>query len=146
MATLFFRRVRQWRQGGFGLFVPAKRTAQLVWFLFLNKSQDEGFLEKREMSRGAPDVLIRLGAIFRASFAAWLSCDQMARQFGFAISPPADILVKDGDHIEVGDISLEVIHTPGHSPGGICLYGHLMSHGGIKHFFIQLMHNDLGAC
>ena len=48
---------------------------------------------------------------------------QMARQFGFDISPPADILVKDGDHIEVGDVSLEVIHTPGHSPGGICLYG-----------------------
>lgn len=48
---------------------------------------------------------------------------QMARQWGFAISPPADITVQDGDRIVVGDVSLEVIHTPGHSPGGICLYG-----------------------
>jgi hydroxyacylglutathione hydrolase len=48
---------------------------------------------------------------------------QMSRQFGFAVSPPADILVEDGEQIVVGDISLEVIHTPGHSPGGICLYG-----------------------
>ena len=46
-----------------------------------------------------------------------------ARQFGFNPSPPADITVKDGDKIVVGDVSLEVIHTPGHSPGGLCLLG-----------------------
>jgi len=45
----------------------------------------------------------------------------MARQWGFEPSPPADETVKDGDTILVGDVSLEVIHTPGHSPGGICL-------------------------
>jgi glyoxylase-like metal-dependent hydrolase (beta-lactamase superfamily II) len=37
-------------------------------------------------------------------------------------SPPADILVKDGDVIQVGKIGLKVLHTPGHSPGGISLY------------------------
>ena len=46
-----------------------------------------------------------------------------ARQWGFTPSPPADIRVKDGDMIEAGHVSLEVIHTPGHSPGGICLFG-----------------------
>lgn len=29
--------------------------------------------------------------------------------------------LKDGDTIEFGDIKAEVIHTPGHTPGGICL-------------------------
>lgn len=48
---------------------------------------------------------------------------EMSRSFGFTPSPDADILVKDGDEIVVGDVSLKVIHTPGHSPGGICLYG-----------------------
>ena len=43
--------------------------------------------------------------------------------FGAEPSPPADITVKEGDHIVVGDVSLEVLHTPGHSPGGMCLYG-----------------------
>jgi len=38
-------------------------------------------------------------------------------------SPPADILVKDGDIIRIGKIDLKVLHTPGHSPGGIALYG-----------------------
>lgn len=34
----------------------------------------------------------------------------------------ADQLIKDGDRITFGQITLEVIHTPGHSPGGISLY------------------------
>jgi len=48
---------------------------------------------------------------------------QMARQLGLAPSPPPDITVKDGDHIAAGDVSLEVLHTPGHTPGGMCLLG-----------------------
>jgi hydroxyacylglutathione hydrolase len=37
-------------------------------------------------------------------------------------SPMADIKVRDGDSVDVGKVSLKVIHTPGHTPGGICLY------------------------
>jgi hydroxyacylglutathione hydrolase len=33
-----------------------------------------------------------------------------------------DIVLKDGDAIDLGDTSLTVIHTPGHTPGSICLY------------------------
>ncbi len=44
------------------------------------------------------------------------------KMFGAKQSPPADILVKDGAIISTGNIELKVIHTPGHSPGGICLY------------------------
>ena len=35
--------------------------------------------------------------------------------------PPAAGL-GDGDRIEVGDVALEVVHTPGHSPGACCFY------------------------
>lgn len=44
-------------------------------------------------------------------------------------SPEPTRLLNDGDTIEVGSLSLEVIHVPGHSPGGIGLYGggHLFS-------------------
>lgn len=34
-----------------------------------------------------------------------------------------DRLLKDGDKIVAGAISLEVIHTPGHTPGSVCLLG-----------------------
>lgn len=37
-------------------------------------------------------------------------------------SPPADRLLEDGDEIRVGNLSLRVLHTPGHTPGGISLY------------------------
>lgn len=36
-------------------------------------------------------------------------------------SPSADKILEDGDNLEVGTIILKVIHTPGHSPGSICL-------------------------
>ena len=39
-----------------------------------------------------------------------------------AISFEPDTLLKDGDKIEFGDGYLKVIHTPGHTKGGICLY------------------------
>ncbi len=34
----------------------------------------------------------------------------------------ADLLLKDGDLIEAGGLSFRVIHTPGHSPGGVCYW------------------------
>jgi hydroxyacylglutathione hydrolase len=40
-------------------------------------------------------------------------------------SPPRpDRILRDGDRIDVGDLHFEVLHTPGHSSGGICLSGH----------------------
>lgn len=38
--------------------------------------------------------------------------------------PEPDKWLKGGDTIEVGSLRFLVLHTPGHSAGGICLYGH----------------------
>ena len=37
-------------------------------------------------------------------------------------SPVADLVVQEGDHVTVGGWEFRVLHTPGHTPGGICLY------------------------
>ncbi|MDD9300846.1 MAG: MBL fold metallo-hydrolase [Desulfobacter sp.] len=54
-----------------------------------------------------------------------------AAMFGLSAenSPPADILLQEGDEICFGEITLKVIHTPGHSPGGVCIFtpGHLFA-------------------
>lgn len=51
--------------------------------------------------------------------------DDQARKFGVRLKG-RDVIIDaplaDGDKIQIGDDSLTVIHTPGHSPGGICLY------------------------
>ena len=41
---------------------------------------------------------------------------------GLTPSPPVDRQVMDGDEIMIGDVTFKVIHTPGHTPGGMCLY------------------------
>lgn len=37
-------------------------------------------------------------------------------------SPKPDQLLDDGDTVRVGNITFKVLHTPGHTPGGISLY------------------------
>ena len=48
-----------------------------------------------------------------------------ARSWGHEITQPPepDRLVKEGDVLSLGELSFEVLSTPGHSPGGICLFG-----------------------
>ena len=42
--------------------------------------------------------------------------------FGFLLkTKPASRILEDGDILNIGKHSLEVIHTPGHTPGSICL-------------------------
>ncbi len=47
-----------------------------------------------------------------------------ARLFGFAFAPPApaDRLLREGDAVNAGALAFQVLHTPGHSPGGMCLW------------------------
>ncbi|MCK4426075.1 MAG: MBL fold metallo-hydrolase [Deltaproteobacteria bacterium] len=49
---------------------------------------------------------------------------EMFKAWGFEPAPPADEYIAHGDVIKVGNLRFEVIHTPGHSPGSVCLYGH----------------------
>lgn len=46
----------------------------------------------------------------------------LSSMFGTTVTSPAPaMLLEHGQRLRVGDISLEVMHTPGHTPGGICL-------------------------
>ncbi|MEQ1941327.1 MBL fold metallo-hydrolase [Mesorhizobium sp. VNQ89] len=65
----------------------------------------------------------------------WTVADRYATDEMFIVPPegwdaaryhiqpaPADRILEAGDVIDLGDRAFEVIHTPGHSPGGIALY------------------------
>lgn len=57
--------------------------------------------------------------------APWLTSSQggLALILGATPGPPADILLEEGDEVRFGHISLKILHTPGHTSGGISLLG-----------------------
>ena len=48
--------------------------------------------------------------------------ENQSLMFGSAQTVKGDIFVNDGDELEVGDLKLKFIFTPGHTPGGMCIY------------------------
>ena len=58
--------------------------------------------------------------------------ENAARRWGIDIEQPPkpDRFIDDGDKIKIGGFDLEVIHTPGHSPGGISFLYNQMVFGG----------------
>ena len=52
------------------------------------------------------------------------SVAQHAANFGLQTdpSPAPSRELSGGEALQLGELTLQVIHTPGHSPGGICLY------------------------
>jgi len=53
----------------------------------------------------------------------------LSRVMGGRGSPRATRRLKDNEVIHIGETALTVIHTPGHTPGSVCLYapGHLFT-------------------
>lgn len=76
----------------------------------------------------------------------------MARVMGLIMSgsfdppPKPERLLNDGDTIEIGDLSFTVLHTPGHSPGGISLYGHGVVFAGDTLFNFGIGRTDFPGC
>jgi hydroxyacylglutathione hydrolase len=51
------------------------------------------------------------------------NAQQQAQLFGLEIpaSPPIDDFITEDSKIKIGDTELKFIHTPGHSPGSVCI-------------------------
>ena len=74
---------------------------------------------------GAPIWIHRLDAPYLTDESL-----NLARFVGQEFQPvEAERLLDDGDEIELGDEKITVLHTPGHTPGGISLYwpGHVIT-------------------
>ena len=67
---------------------------------------------------------------------AYINCS--SELFGRPVTVDADIYVKDNDTLEIGNMTLNFIFTPGHTKGGMCIYtdGHLFSGDTIFRFSI----------
>ncbi len=64
-------------------------------------------------------------AIHRRDLEIFMHARHQGMLWGFAVEQPAtpDLFLDEGDEIAVGGLRFAVLWTPGHSPGGICLFG-----------------------
>ncbi len=69
----------------------------------------------------------------------------MGRLWGFNLEklPDPDRLVEEGDEITIGNLCAKIIHTPGHSPGGICLLNNGILFSGDTLFASSIGRTDL---
>jgi glyoxylase-like metal-dependent hydrolase (beta-lactamase superfamily II) len=100
------------------LMILAKDELRCVYIINTHGHFDHSGANKRlkEVTK-APLILHEADAAMVINQAA------SGRMWGMKVenSPPPDRYVQDGDLITFGDISLKVLHTPGHSEGGISL-------------------------
>jgi len=64
----------------------------------------------------------------------------------FGPLPKPERLLKDGDAIDIDDLHFTVLHTPGHSPGGISLVGHGVVFSGDTLFNFGIGRTDFPGC
>ena len=77
------------------------------------------------ITHGHMDHLEALAGVKEATKAPVAAHAGDARRLPFS----SDRLLEDGDTVQVGQVALRVIHSPGHTPGSICFFtdGHLLS-------------------
>lgn len=103
-----------------------ERDARVRWIVCTHAHPDHvGAVVGVKADTGASVVIHRK----EAENLGKLSHRVLVRLMGGKPVRRADVLVKDGDRLEIGSCAVRVLHTPGHSPGGICLLaeGHLFS-------------------
>jgi glyoxylase-like metal-dependent hydrolase (beta-lactamase superfamily II) len=136
--------VRQFEVGDFNIFSYLVADEEAKEALFIDPSADIDLLLQEaalhdlkvkyvvnthhhiDHVMGNREMVARTGAkiVIHKDDAAWMLHVEpaMLRMFRAEPSPPADVTVGDGDLVRVGGVALQVIHTPGHTPGGMCLY------------------------
>ncbi|NMB33878.1 MAG: MBL fold metallo-hydrolase [Clostridium sp.] len=98
--------------------VVQKRNLSIKYIIITHGHIDHMISTEEIRKRTGADVLIH------EDDAEMLINSELNDALGFGmgkICKKADRLLQDGDIIEVGGISFEIIHTPGHSRGCICI-------------------------
>lgn len=60
--------------------------------------------------------------------------------------PQPDLMLNEGDNIDIDDLRFTVIYTPGHCPDEICLYGHGILFSGDTLFNCGVGRTDFPGC
>lgn len=99
-----------------------------------------GAVKDLQMKTGVPVVLHEDDAPMAAD-----SKENFTAMMGTGIEISADGLLQDGDEILLGEKSVTVIHTPGHSQGGVCFKADNMLFSGDTLFMQSIGRTDLAG-
>lgn len=68
-----------------------------------------------------------------------------ASEWGFSGEqpPPVEGFLRDGEELRAGELRFTVMHTPGHSPGSVCIHGHGVLFSGDTLFAGSIGRTDL---
>jgi hydroxyacylglutathione hydrolase len=101
------------------LMVLAKEGLRLVYII-----NTHGHFDHTTDNKRLKEVTGAQLVIHRADAPMIMNQSEKGSMWGMRIenSPAPDRYVEEGDMIAFGDISLKVLHTPGHSAGGISLF------------------------
>ena len=103
-----------------------QRDARVRWIVCTHVHPDHvGGVARVQSETGASVVLHR----HEGKTLGRLTHRLLVRLVGGKPVPRPNLLVEDGDTLEIGSCAVKILHTPGHSQGGICLLaeGHLFS-------------------
>lgn len=86
---------------------------------------------KERFSEGGHSPII---ALHKEDEPLYMSLKMQGQLFGMEYESPLaiDHYFQDEEHLSVGDLKFSVIHTPGHSPGSVCLRLHEDSEAKVK--------------
>jgi glyoxylase-like metal-dependent hydrolase (beta-lactamase superfamily II) len=73
------------------------------------------------LANPTPEATLWRGWLTREAFTTWPSPDFKPEAYAVRPAPHAG-LVADGDAIDLGNRSLEILHAPGHSPGLVAIF------------------------
>lgn len=91
----------------------------LEWVLLTHGHGDHIFGVGELRGRAKKGVAISEGDAGCLTSASQNLSKHMGQAIDFA---PAEHILMDGEKLQVGGMTIEVIHTPGHTPGGCCFY------------------------
>lgn len=74
-----------------------------------------------DLMKEFPDVKLAIN-IHDRPFIENSSLNMSSMVFGYPVSFTADRYLTDGETLNIGNLELKFLHTPGHTPGGMCIF------------------------
>lgn len=123
------------------IFAYAEKQGAEIKALFLTHTHFDHIADLNKYFRRGVPVYVHKDE------ADWLQykSKNLSVAFGqeFEAEKEADVKLGGGEVLDIGGISVQVIHTPGHSPGGICLLAGGMLFTGDTLFQLSIGRYDL---